>query len=576
MSLEPFALVLSLLQQTCVYLVVAWLLSRTPLVLPVMHVTVRWPHKLACYAIFSAFCVMGTYFGLQIDDSIANTRAIGAVLGGLFGGPSVGVAVGLTGGAHRYSLGGMSALACAISTVAEGLIGGLVHRHMVRRGRIEALFNPVRVGVVTLVAEVVQMAIILAVARPFPAAVHLVEVVAVPMIVANALGAALFMRILLDRRALIEQQAGAFSTKALKIAARADGLLRGGFDRDSSMRVARILYEETGVGAVAITDREKLLAFIGIGDDHHTPGTPISSAQTLEAIAANRVIYADGNEVSYRCSISPSCRLGAVLVIPLVGEDDRVIGTIKLYEPKTKIFSTINRALGEGIARLLSGQILAGRYERQKALLARSEIKLLHAQVNPHFLFNALNTISAVIRRDPERARRLLRNLSTFFRKNLKRPSETASLADEVEHVNAYLQIEQARFADRLSVAIDVPEELRAARLPAFSLQPLVENAIKHGTSQLLDAGRVRIAARREGDDLLLSVEDNAGLYDPARTGGDGLGMAIVDGRVRNRCGAPYGLTVACERDAHTRVTLRLPLDLPETDLPATTEAAAP
>lgn len=558
--IEPFTLVLSLLQQMCVYLVIAYLLSRTPLFLPLTHVTVRWPHKLACYVIFSIFCIMGTYFGLHIDDSIANTRAIGAVLGGIFGGPSVGLAVGLTGGMHRYSLGGMSALACAISTMAEGLIGGLVHRHMVRQGRIEPLFNPLRVGAVTFVAEVVQMLIILAVARPFEAAMHLVEVVAAPMIVANTLGAALFMRILLERRVLDEKQSSAFSAKALKIAARCDGVLRGGFNSENSTRVARIIFEETGVGAVAITDREKLLAFIGMGDDHHLPGTPISSRQTHQAIASNQVIYADGNEVAYRCSISPACRLGAALVIPLVGEDGGVIGTIKLYEPKTKIFSTINRTLGEGVARLLSNQILAGRYEQQKALLAQSEIKLLHAQVNPHFLFNALNTISAVIRNDPERARQLVQNLSTFFRKNLKRPSQMATLADEVEHVSAYLQIELARFTGRLAVEIEVPDELRHARLPAFSLQPLVENAIKHGTAQLLGDGRVRIAARRDGGDLLLAVEDNAGLYE-AKPGGDGLGMTIVDRRVRNRYGEAYGVSVACEPDAFTRVTLRLPLE---------------
>ena len=100
------------------------------------------------------------------------------------------------------------------------------------------------------------------------------------------------------------------------------------------------------------------------------------------------------------------------------------MGTIKLYEAKNRLFSSINRTLGEGIAQLLSAQILAGQYERQKAMLTQSEIKLLHAQVNPHFLFNALNTIKAVIRRDSEQASQLVQYLSTFFRKNLKRPSE--------------------------------------------------------------------------------------------------------------------------------------------------------
>ena len=87
-----------------------------------------------------------------------------------------------------------------------------------------------------------------------------------------------------------------------------------------------------------------------------------------------------------------------------------MIGAINLYKSKTRLFTTINRTLGEGIAQLLSTQILAGRYERQKQMLAQSEIKLLHAQVNPHFLFNALNTLSAVIRQNPEKARHLVQN----------------------------------------------------------------------------------------------------------------------------------------------------------------------
>ncbi|CAH2601268.1 high-affinity pyruvate receptor [Rhodovastum atsumiense] len=561
---ERLTLTLLLLQQTSVYLVIAYLLSRTLLFMPLMNVTIRPSHKLAAYVMFSMFCIMGTYFGLQIDDSIANTRAIGAVLGGIFGGPSVGLAVGLTGGLHRYTLGGPTALACAISTVAEGLIGGMVHRHFVGRGQIERLFDPWRIALVAFLAEVTQMAIILLVTQPFEVAWKVVDHVALPMWISNTIGAGLFMRILAERRVLLERQSSVFSAKALKIAARAEGIFRNGFNRETTMRISRIIYEETGVGAVAITDRDRILAFIGIGDDHHLPGTPISSDLTRQAIEHNRVMYADGNEVPYQCSISPTCRLGASLVIPLLGEDERVIGTIKLYEPRTRLVSSINRSLGEGLARLFSTQILAGRYEQQKQLLAQSEIKLLHAQINPHFLFNTLNVLSSVIRTDPERARQLVLNLSTFFRKNLKRPTEEASLGDEIEHVNAYLQIELARFAGRLKVEIDVPEALRHVRMPAFSLQPIVENAIKHGTSQLLEPGVVRIRAEQVGDELLLSVEDNAGLFDGDAKGGEGpgLGMSLVDRRLRNRYGEGYGVEVACERDISTQVILRLPMQM--------------
>ncbi|GKX59409.1 sensor histidine kinase [Leminorella grimontii] len=562
MDISQIDLIFSLLQQMCVYLVIAYLLSKTPLFIPLMQVTIRLPHKLLCYFTFSMFCIMGTYFGLQIDDSIANTRAMGAVLGGVLGGPSVGFFVGLTGGLHRYSMGGMTATACMLSTIVEGLVGGLLHRYLIRHNRMDLLFQPLIVAAITLFAEGLQMLIILLVARPFSQAVHLVNDIALPMMITNTIGAAMFMRILLDRRAIFEKYTTAFSAKALQIAARSEGVLRAGFDRQNSMRVAQILYEELEVGAVAITDREKLLAFIGIGADHHLPGTPITSHYTHKAIEDNQVVYADGNEVPYACSITPNCKLGSTLVIPLRGAEKTVIGTIKLYEPKSKLFSSINRTLGEGIAHLLSAQILAGTLDNQKQLLSQSEIKLLHAQVNPHFLFNALNTLSAVIRKDPDRARGLVLSLSTFFRKNLKRSNDEVSLGDELEHINAYLEIEKARFADRLTVDIDIPTELEPLLLPAFSLQPIVENAIKHGTSQMLTEGHINIRGYCDGSQgrpaLVLVVEDNAGLYQP-RLNGDGLGMNLVDRRIKARYGYDYGITVESEPERFTRVVIRLP-----------------
>ena len=555
-----FNLILLLLQQMCVFLVIAWLMSKTRLFIPLVQVSVRLPHKLLCYITFSIFCIMGTYFGLHIEDSIANTRAIGAVMGGLLGGPVVGGLVGLTGGIHRYSMGGMTALSCMISTIAEGLLGGLVHSVLIKRGRIDKLFNPLVAAGVTFVAEILQMLIILLIARPFHDALNLVGSIAAPMMVTNTLGAAMFMRILLDKRAMFEKYTSAFSATALKVAASTEGILRRGFNVENSMKVAQVLLKELDIGAVAITDREKLLAFTGIGDDHHLVGKPISSQYTWRAIENDEVVYADGNEMPYRCSLHPSCKLGSTLVIPLRGENQRVIGTIKLYEVRNRLFSSINRTLGEGIAQLLSAQILAGKFEQQKALLAQSEIKLLHAQVNPHFLFNALNTLMAVIRHDSDKAGQLVQYLSTFFRKNLKRSSEVVTLADELEHVNAYLQIELARFPTQLKVDLQVPEAFSDQSLPAFTLQPLVENAIKHGTSQLLSNGNIVIRAYSEGEMVIIEVEDNAGLYQPEESS-DGLGMSLVDKRLRARFGDDYGITVSCKPDDFTRVTLRLPAE---------------
>ncbi|MDX7782968.1 sensor histidine kinase [Aeromonas caviae] len=550
-------LVLSLLQQMSVSLVIAYLFSKSPLLRPLANYSVRLPHKVLIYVIFSCFCILGTYVGLDIDDAIANTRAVGAVLGGLLGGPLVGCLVGLTGGLHRYTLGGFTDLACAISTTCEGLLGGLVHWRLMRAGRVNDLFAPRVAFFTTFVAEIMQMVIILLVATPFDKSLLLVRTIATPMILANSCGAALFISMIRDQQRMYEKFSRVFSAKALTIANRTVGIMSQGFTPEASGKIAHIVQKETGVGAVAITDTDKILAFIGTGEDHHKPGTPITSAITLQAIAQNKVLFADGNSQPYRCSISPQCQLGSVLVIPLQG-DEGVIGTIKLYEPKKRLFLKINHTLGEGIANLLSQQLLAGRLEQQQRLLVQSELKLVQAQINPHFLFNTLNTISAITRRDPGRARELLLHLSRFFRNNLKRQSGLTTLREEQEHCLSYLEIEQARFGERLTVINEIPPHLAEVQLPSFTLQPLIENAIKHGICSLLGEGRLRLFARETPEAITLCVEDNAGAWQPSGQG-DGLGMSLVDKRLKSAFGERYGIDVQWEPEQWTRVSLTLP-----------------
>ncbi|GAK19080.1 LOW QUALITY PROTEIN: autolysin sensor kinase [Vibrio sp. JCM 19053] len=551
-------LVISLLQQMCVYLVLAYMLSKTPIILPLLSISSRLSHRLICYVLFSGFCILGTYFGLHINDAIANTRAIGAVMGGLFGGPVVGFAVGFTGGIHRYSLGGFTDLACAISTTAEGVLVGLLHVYLIKRNKGALLFNPSVVFSVTFVAEVVQMILLLAVAKPFDQAYELVSAIAAPMIIANSFGAALFMSILQDRKAIFEKFSATFSRRALTIADRSVGILSNGFNTENAEKIARIIYEETKVGAVAITDQEKILAFVGIGDDHHKPNTPISSQSTLDSMEKNDIIYLDGAERPYQCSIAKDCKLGSALIIPLRAGKE-VIGTIKLYEPKRKLFSTANMSMAEGIAQLLSSQILYGDYQQQQALLAQAEIKLLHAQVNPHFLFNALNTISAITRRDPDKARELIQNLSHFFRSNLKQNINTVTLKEELAHVNSYLSIEKARFTDRLEVEIDIQPELLDIKLPSFTLQPLVENAIKHGISNMLEGGKVHIYSEAHPQGHLIIVEDNAGSFEPPKENHSGLGLEIVDKRLTNQFGRDAALKITCEPHQFTKMSFIIP-----------------
>lgn len=556
-------LVFELLQQMSIFLVIAYLFTKSPAFKPLTSEYLSIRHKLLLYVVFSSFSILGTYFGLPVQDAIANTRAIGPVLAGLIGGPALGIATGLTGGLHRYSLGGFTAFSCGVSTTMEGLVGGLVHLYLMRRGRGDQIYRPAVALGTTFYAETMQMAIILLLARPFDQSLALVKAIALPMMLANSAGAALFISIIRDQRSMYDRFGAHFSARALKVADRTLGILSKGFNAKTAKELVKIIRKETGVGAVSITDREQILAFSGIGDDHHKPGMPVISEHTLFAIQNNQVFYADGVNTPFACTRSANCPLYSALVVPLRVEQE-VIGTIILFEPKNKMFLNLNRSLGEGLANLLSDQLLRSRYAEQKNLLVQSELKLIQAQVNPHFLFNALNTIIAVVRKDSDRARDLLLHLSNFFRKNLKRTGDLVTLEEELDHVQSYLKIEKARFEDRLIVTTEIDPELLSLKVPTFTLQPIIENAIKHGISQLLEGGQVTISAQKINDHAEIVIEDNAGTYCD-KLSSEGLGMNIVDKRIKNLFGPDCGVELSCVPQEATRVLVRIPL--PEEEL---------
>jgi two-component system LytT family sensor kinase len=554
------ALVLSFVEALSVFVVIFYLYCRTPAFRPLRA---EWPQprgKVRLYLVFGGIAILGNYLGIPVvgGHAIANTRAVGATLAGLLGGPWLGLAVGATAGAHRIlAIGGIAALAGAVATTFEGVLGGLVHTLL--RASPERLMTARVAYVTTLVGEVAHMGIVLLLTRPYGEAVAIARAISIPMILANPVGAALFMTVLLGREHELDRIAAASGARALKVAERTLALMARGFGREVAQEVAEIIREETGVGAVAVTDTTRVLAWSGLAGDHHRPGNPIASPFTRQSISDRSVVFADGVHQSYACKRDPACPLHSVVIVPLQ-LDGTVLGTVQLFEPQGRRFLDTNRTLGEGLGAVLSAQLLASWFQEQKNLLVISELKLLQAQVNPHFLFNALNTIVAVTRTDPARARELLVHLSQYFRKNLKRGTDVATLEEELEHVRSYLEIERTRFQDRLVVEIDVDPALLGLRLPTFTLQPLIENAIKHGVSTQMERGTARIRAYRSGDAAVIEVEDDAGTYrEPAA--GDGLGLRIVDSRLRAFAGEGYGATVTCTPGELTRVTVRVPAD---------------
>ncbi len=193
-----------------------------------------------------------------------------------------------------------------------------------------------------------------------------------------------------------------------------------------------------------------------------------------------------------------------------------------------------------------------------------AQLRALRYQVNPHFLFNTLNSLSSLVmaRRDEE-AESMIVNLSAFFRSSLALdPSEDITLSQEIEFQQLYLDIEKARFPKRLDVRIEVPEELRGARVPPLILQPLVENAIKHGVARTAERVRLTVAAREEDSRLILTVENDRGPSEPGKDE-HGTGVGLVN--VCERLAARFGALAECEHGplpgGGWRVTLSMPLE---------------
>ena len=198
------------------------------------------------------------------------------------------------------------------------------------------------------------------------------------------------------------------------------------------------------------------------------------------------------------------------------------------------------------------------------------ELALLQAQINPHFLYNTLDTIIWLIEADrPQAAEEMVSDLSAFFRHTLSKGKDVITLAEETEHIRSYLQIQQARYKDILRYTIDMDPEVLASALPKLTLQPLVENALYHGVKLKRAMGHIRVAARREGGDVLIQVADDGMGMTPERLqelrqameAGErvGFGLATVNERLRLLFGPEYGLELASRQGAGTTVSVHIP-----------------
>jgi two-component system, LytTR family, sensor kinase len=338
--------------------------------------------------------------------------------------------------------------------------------------------------------------------------------------------------------------------------------LSKGLSAGSAQKAAPDLRALIQSPAIGIADREQILAWDGEGSDHHRPGSSLSELVATDPGHDGRL-----RVESLLCE-KEDCFLGAAVIAPLVVQDRQVGSLIGLFRQLGSVSPEDTRGVEEA-ARLVSAQLALAGLADQERRIAQAELRALRAQISPHFIYNALAAVGSYIHTNPEEARELLSEFAEFTRYAFQTERSYVTLAEELRYVEKYLSLERARFGDRLEVRLEVPPEVLQAPLPVLSLQPLVENAVRHGVEGSASPRRIEVLATDLGRDVEVRVSDDGAGMDPREAraalagAGRGIGLFNVNERMLATFGDGYGLDIHSAPGEGTTVTMTLPKSLP-------------
>jgi two-component system LytT family sensor kinase len=342
----------------------------------------------------------------------------------------------------------------------------------------------------------------------------------------------------------------------LHTASQAAPHLREGLTPTGAARAIRHLRTLLGTSAVAITDSTSTLAWDGAGA-HHAPEAIGHAAGVLRSGRPAVLLAKD-----VACG-DIDCPIRTAVVAPVTAEE-RVVGTVIAYGPATG--AGLVRATKE-VARWVSTQVELADLDRSRTRAIEAELRALRAQISPHFVYNSLTAIASFVRTDPERARELLLEFADFTRYAFRRGGEFTTLSEELRNIERYLVLEKARFGERLHVQLLIAPEVLPVSVPFLAVQPLVENAVRHGIERKAGIGNITLGAQDAGAEALIWVEDDGNGTDPelirrvlsGESAADSVGLGNVDSRLRQVFGDDHGLVVETAPGAGTKVSFRVP-----------------
>ena len=460
---------------------------------------------------FSLLSISGTYIGLNFNGAILNTRNVGVIAGGILGGPYVAIITGLVAGIHRafVNLGRETAIPCAIATITGGFLTAYVHRFIKSKDKIFFGFF------LACVVENLSMGLILIILKDKILAQNIVANFYVPMVFMNSIGASVLILLVEDIIQKSELIAGRQAKLALEIANKTLPHFR---ETENLSEVCKIIAEDLGAKATVITNKKEIIAGFSFDKDE-IKKADIKSNNTRKVLKTGEamlVIKEDDEIIEDFLDISPHIK--SCIILPLKEKND-ISGTLKIFFDTAEKITDKNRYLMIGLSHLISTQMEISKVENLMSLLKYSELKALQSQINPHFLFNVLNTMASLIRTNPEKAREVTIDLSSYLRYNLDNNVKSVELIKELNQIDTYIKIEKVRFGNKLNILYDVDESLYNFQIPSLIIQPLVENSIKHGILKKRDNGCVKIIIKKIGKDIEVIIEDD----------GVGIEQTVID-----------------------------------------------
>jgi two-component system LytT family sensor kinase len=491
--------------------------------------------KLFLSLLFGGLGIAATYTGVDILGAIANTRELSIILGGLLGGPFVGTVSGLIAGIHRYAIdpNGVTSLPCGITTIIGGVFSGYLYTKTEFRERWKS-------GILAgLVIVSLNMLLVLLMTKPFELALQIVKTILIPMELINTVG---IVAILLLTENLFRNKdvsAAKQAEIALDIADKTMPYFLNP-NKDSYMQICRIISKHSGADDVLISNRIKAVASSRDLTDEEN-GIVRDIIKSVEDLNSDNVIQINDLTQKYE-----KFKYKSLAASPIF-ENNKTIGYLLILFSRNEKLAYKEEVLFQRLSRLISTQFELVRIQQLKKEASRSEIKALQNQINPHFLFNALNTLISFVRVKPDEARELVVNLSDFLRYNIENSMKLININEELKQVQSYVSIEQARFGDRISVVYDIDDTL-VCNIPALSIQPLVENSIKHGMNVNLQAE----INRRIEIKISIQKKDFGTVEVVVQDDGIGISNAVIENLYLDRmCEKNIGLS-----NVHNRLKL--------------------